>query len=36
VYTQRDLNDIALKLNNRPRKTLGFASPAQKLHDVLP
>lgn len=36
TYTQRDLNEIALKLNNRPRKTLSFASPAERLHDVLP
>jgi IS30 family transposase len=36
AYTQRDLNEIARKLNNRPRKTLGFVSPAERLHDVLP
>ena len=30
-YTQSDLNKIALRLNQRPRKTLGFLSPADKL-----
>lgn len=28
VYTQRDLNQIAMQLNTRPRKTLGFRTPA--------
>jgi IS30 family transposase len=36
VYTQRDLNEIAMRLNNRPWKTLGFVSPAERLYDVLP
>ncbi|MGC8532976.1 MAG: IS30 family transposase, partial [Acidiphilium sp.] len=27
IYTQDDLNLIALKLNTRPRKTLGFRTP---------
>jgi IS30 family transposase len=35
-YSQRDLNDIARRLNQRPRKTLGFLSPAEKLESVLP
>ena len=30
-YTQADLNKIALRLNQRPRKTLGFHTPAAKL-----
>lgn len=30
-YSQADLNKIALKLNQRPRKTLGFQDPASKL-----
>jgi IS30 family transposase len=27
-YTQRHLDTIAAKLNTRPRKTLGYATPA--------
>lgn len=34
-YTQADLNRIAKKLNNRPRKTLGFQTPADKIAEVL-
>jgi IS30 family transposase len=30
-YSQADLNKIALRLNQRPRKTLGFHTPADKL-----
>ncbi len=30
-YTQAELNKIALRLNQRPRKTLGFCTPAHKL-----
>lgn len=30
-YSQADLNKIALRLNQRPRKTLGFQDPATKL-----
>ena len=29
--SQADLNQIALRLNQRPRKTLGFQTPAAKL-----
>jgi IS30 family transposase len=28
VFTQRQLNAVALRLNTRPRKTLGYATPA--------
>jgi len=34
-YTQDDLDEIASKLNTRPRKTLGFMTPAAKLEEVL-
>jgi IS30 family transposase len=30
-YSQSDLDQIALRLNQRPRKTLGFQTPAHKL-----
>ena len=30
-YSQADLNKVALQLNQRPRKTLGFETPASKL-----
>ena len=35
VHSQAHLDSIALRLNQRPRKTLGFASPAETLADVL-
>jgi IS30 family transposase len=31
-YSQADLDKVARQLNQRPRKTLGFESPASKLH----
>jgi len=31
VYSQAYLNRIALRLNQRPRKTLAFQTPADKL-----
>ena len=30
-YSQSDLNKVALRLNQRPRKTLGFNAPADRL-----
>jgi hypothetical protein len=33
--SQSYLNSIALRLNQRPRKTLGFETPADKLQEVL-
>jgi transposase, IS30 family len=33
--SQSCLNSIALRLNQRPRKTLGFQTPADKLREVL-
>jgi len=34
-FSQADLNRVAKKLNNRPRKTLGFQTPALKLDELL-
>ena len=31
-YSQADLDKVAIRLNQRPRKTLGFETPASKLH----
>jgi transposase, IS30 family len=31
VHSQEELDEVALKLNQRPRKTLGFQTPADKL-----
>ena len=35
VHSQADLNKIAKRLNQRPRKTLNFLAPAEKLNEVL-
>ena len=35
VFTQQELDRVALKLNTRPRKTLGFQTPANNLAEVL-
>ncbi|NRB42052.1 MAG: IS30 family transposase [Pseudomonadales bacterium] len=34
-YSQDDLDEVAAQLNNRPRKSLGFLTPADKLNQVL-
>lgn len=34
-YTQEQLDDIALQLNQRPRKTLSYSTPAEKLEAVV-
>ncbi|QWA09337.1 IS30 family transposase [Sodalis ligni] len=34
-YSQHELNDVAAKLNGRPRKTLGFKTPAEALDAML-
>lgn len=34
-YTQSELNQVAKELNNRPRKTLGFQSPAVRIAELL-
>jgi transposase, IS30 family len=31
-YSQAQLDQVSLRLNQRPRKTLGFQTPASKLH----
>lgn len=35
IYTQEELDEIANRLNTRPRKALGFLTPAAKLKEVL-
>ena len=34
-YRQKHLNAVALQLNTRPRKTLGFKTPAAKLAEIV-
>jgi IS30 family transposase len=34
-YTQAQLNAIARKLNERPRKTLDYATPAERFHQTV-
>ena len=34
-FTQAELDRVAIRLNQRPRKTLGFVTPAAKLESVL-
>ena len=35
IYTQNQLDKVATKLNTRPRKTLGFRTPAQVFEEAL-
>ena len=35
IHTEADLDRIAASLNNRPRKTLGFMKPSEKLTEIL-
>jgi len=35
IFSQSELNKVASKLNNRPRKTLGYMTPVDKLQSVL-
>ena len=32
AYSQAQLDQVSLRLNQRPRKTLGFQTPASRLH----
>ena len=34
-YTQAELDAVATRLNNRPRRTLGFKTSAEKLDELL-
>jgi IS30 family transposase len=35
AITQEQLDEIAAKLNGRPRQTLDWMTPSEKLHEVL-
>jgi IS30 family transposase len=35
VHSQADLDNVAFLLNNRPRETLGFLKPSEKLNMLL-
>jgi hypothetical protein len=34
VHTREHLDAVAAELNSRPRKTLGWATPADRLHEL--
>lgn len=34
VHTREHLDAVATELNSRPRKTLGWATPADRLHEL--
>lgn len=34
-YTQQDLDEVVRKLNQRPRPTLGYDTPAKRLKQLL-
>lgn len=36
IHTADDLNDVEERLNNRPRKTLGWRTPAEAFTNGLP
>jgi len=35
IHSQQKLDEVALRLNERPRKTLNFQTPIEKLYEVL-
>ena len=35
AHSRAELDRVALLLNQRPRKTLGFATPADKLQEIV-
>ena len=35
IYSQHELDQVAIQLNQRPRKTLNFLSPADKLNEIV-
>jgi transposase, IS30 family len=35
AYSQEDLNRVALRLKQRPRKTMDFCTPAEKLQEYV-
>ena len=35
TWTQQALDEVAIELNGRPRDTLGWNTPAQKLEELL-